>query len=152
MKRAITFASFLGIVALVAASGALFPPGEWYDTLAKPPWTPPDWLFAPAWTLLYVLIAIAGARAWLRVPPAQRRKVFTPYFIQLFLNAGWSALFFGLHLPVVALVELVLILAAIGMTMNRFLPHDRSAGLLLLPYLAWVAFAGSLNGAIAWLN
>ena len=152
MTFARTLAALLAVVALVAASGALFPPGDWYDALAKPPWTPPDWVFGPAWTVLYILIAIAGARAWLRVPSAQRRHVFTPYFVQLALNAGWSALFFGLHLPGVALLELLFLLATIVVTINRFRLHDPVAAMLLLPYLAWVAFAGTLNGAIAWLN
>lgn len=152
MQARLTLVAFLVLVALVAASGALFPPGEWYAGLEKPPWTPPDAVFGPVWTLLYILVAMAGARAWQGIAPAQRRGPFIAYFLQLGLNAGWSALFFGLQFPALALLELLLLAAAIVVTMRLFAAHDRIAAWLLLPYLAWVLFAGLLNAAIAWLN
>ncbi|MDX1442174.1 MAG: TspO/MBR family protein [Gammaproteobacteria bacterium] len=151
-RPVVVYPAFLLLLAAVASSGAFFPPGDWYAGIAKPSWTPPNWLFGPVWTLLYVFIAVAGARVWLRVPAGERGRPFTPYFIQLALNALWSALFFGLHMPWVAFGELLLLAVFIVCTILSFRERDHVAAWLLVPYLAWVLFAGALNLAIAVLN
>ena len=125
----------------------------WYQELAKPPFKPPDWLFAPVWNTLFVLIAIAAWRIWERVPPGVFRRVALALFgIQLVANVLWSVLFFGLRQPGGALVEILLLLALIVLTTIVFWHHDRVAGLLMLPYAVWVGFAVALNTGIWWLN
>ena len=143
---------FLLIVMLVASSGAVFRPGAWYRTLAKPAWTPPNWVFPTGWTLLYVLIAIAGWRVWERLPLEATLLPMAVYALQLVLNAGWSAVFFGLRRPDWAFAELACLWLAIAANTLVFLPIDPLAAALLLPYLAWVTFAGALNLAVWRLN
>ncbi len=146
-----TFLIFLLLVGLAAWSGAQFEPGAWYASLAKPSWTPPNWLFGPVWTVLYVGIAIAGWQAWKR----SGRKV-TPLLglwgVQLVLNTAWSWLFFGLHRPGVALVEIVALLATIVAFAILARPVSALASTLFIPYALWVSFATALNGAIWRLN
>lgn len=143
---------FIALVALVAISGARFQPGPWYAQLIKPPLTPPDAVFPVAWTLLYLMIAIAGWLAW-QVPDSPlKRYAFSCYGLQLALNAAWSWLFFGLQQPVAGLVDIVLLLAAITINIVWFRPLSRLAAILLVPYLAWVGFALYLNAGIVWLN
>jgi benzodiazapine receptor len=136
---------------LAAASfGSLYRPGPWYETIAKPAWTPPNWLFAPVWTVLYLMIALA---AWLVYRRTQEIGVpLTLWFIQLVLNALWSWLFFGLERPGLAFAEIVVLLLVIAATVLAFLSVDRTAGLLLVPYLIWASFAAALNFAIWQMN
>ena len=143
---------FILAVTLVASSGAVFKPGAWYRTLAKPSWTPPDWVFPTGWTLLYVLIAIAGWRVWERLPLEAALLPMAVYALQLGLNAGWSAVFFGLRRPDWAFAELACLWLAIVANILVFHPVDPLAAWLLLPYLAWVTFAGALNLAVWRLN
>lgn len=124
----------------------------WYAGLAKPGFTPPDWLFAPVWTALYVMMAIAAWRVWRLPPDPVRHRGLLCWGVQLALNLIWSALFFGLRRPDLALVEIILLWLVIAATIALFLRRDRIAGLLLVPYLAWVSFAGVLNHAIWRLN
>jgi translocator protein len=128
--------------------GFACPPGEWYARLEKPSFNPPNWAFAPAWTVLYVLIAIAGWRTW----EHGASGAFAVWLAQLMVNYAWSPTFFrarrgGLALALV-LVLLVLILAFICLQWNA----DRTAALLFVPYSAWVAFASTLNAALLRLN
>ena len=132
----------------VALSGALFRPGAWYEGLDKPRWRPPNWLFAPAWTMLYACIAVSGWLAWRRVGLAGAPGAFMAYGAQLALNAGWSAVFFGLHRPGWALAELALLWLSIALTAALFAAISPVATALLLPYLAWVTFAGALNASL----
>jgi tryptophan-rich sensory protein len=141
----------------VAAAGAIgslatLPniPG-WYAGLAKPPMTPPNAAFGPAWTLLYVLMAIAFWRVLGR-PGAGRSGTIAVFLGQLALNALWSVAFFGLHNPALALGVIAALLGAIAATMLRFSRVDRAAVWLLAPYLAWVSFAAYLNCGVWWLN
>ncbi len=143
---------FILAVMLVASSGAVFKPGAWYRTLTKPSWTPPDWVFPAGWTLLYVLIAIAGWRVWERLPLEAAVVPMAVYALQLVLNAGWSAIFFGLKRPDWAFAELACLWLAIVANILAFHPIDPLAAALLLPYLAWVTFAGALNLAVWRLN
>lgn len=150
MGRYLALAAF---IILVLGGGTLIgtmsTPGEWYEGLAKPWFNPPAWVFGPAWSILYVLIAIAGWRIWM-LPSKGAAMLF--WWLQLAFNFIWTPVFFvahqlGLALVVVG-VMLVLILAFIASAWNR----DRLAALLFVPYALWVTFATTLNAAIWWLN
>ena len=143
---------FVAIVAGVAAIGAYFQPGTWYETIEKPAWTPPNYLFGPVWSLLYLMIAVAGWRAWEAAPPCEGVVAFSIFGLQLALNAGWSAIFFGMRRMRLALYEVGLLWASILATIVAFYPIDSLAAWLLLPYLAWVSFAAVLNFAIWRMN
>lgn len=150
MKKALTYIVFIAvIVGLGALSGVSNMPGDWYQSLQKPFFQPPAWIFGPVWTTLYLLIAIAGARTWIDAPASGRMQV---WFMQMILNFLWSPAFFGYQSPVLGLVViiplLVAILAFVGMSWRR----DRVSAWLFLPYAAWVAFATVLNLSIAFLN
>ncbi len=138
---------------LVGASGTPFTEAAiptWYAGLVKPDFNPPNWLFAPVWTTLYVLMAVAAWRVWKIT--GIRSPAMIAWFVQLALNAIWTPLFFGAHLLLPALIELGLMWAAIAVTLVLFWRKDRIAGLLMLPYLAWVSFAFALNLEIWRLN
>jgi len=126
----------------------------WYPTLVKPVFNPPNWIFAPVWTLLYAMMGVAGGLIWnyLETDKEKVKKAFLFFIIQLGLNALWSYLFFGLHNPLLALIEIIILWLMIFETYNQFKSIDRVAGLLLIPYLLWVAFATILNASIWWLN
>ena len=125
----------------------------WYPTLVKPVFNPPNWIFAPVWTLLYVMMGIAAGLVWTSNSDEQTTKKAIGFFaIQFGLNALWSYLFFGLHNPLLALIEIFLLLLMIFETYVQFKKIDKVAGMLLLPYLAWVSFATFLNASIWWLN
>ena len=125
----------------------------WYPTLVKPVFNPPNWIFAPVWTLLYLMMAIAASLVWTSNCEDKAVKKALGFFaIQFGLNALWSYLFFGLHNPLVALFEIFLLLLMIFETYVLFKKIDKLAGLLLVPYLAWVSFAMVLNFSIWWLN
>lgn len=126
--------------------------GSWYGTLQKPVFNPPVWLFAPVWTLLYLMIALAGWRVWRRVGLSGTRDGMVAYSAQLALNLAWSFLFFGGRLIGVALAEILLLLVVISVNAVLFWRTDRLAGWLLVPYAAWVAFACVLNFALWRLN
>lgn len=142
-----------GFVLLTVGGGLLIGlltlPGEWYASLQKPWFNPPDWLFGPVWTLLYVLIAIAGWRCW---AVDRHGRAMAIWFAQLALNFLWSPIFFGAKLPSAALVVILLLLVAIAAFIAVVWQKDRSAGLLFVPYALWVAFATLLNLSIVWLN
>lgn len=127
--------------------------GGWYATLAKPSWTPPSFLFPIVWTALYILMALALWRLWEKAAPSSARNwAIVLFLVQLALNAAWSPLFFGAHATRAALIDIVLLLAAIALTMVVSVRVDRIAAWLLAPYLAWVAYAATLNGGIVWMN
>ncbi len=150
MNRYITLVLFLVLVVgggILIGTGNI--PGEWYAALDKPWFNPPNWLFGPAWTVLYVLIAIAGWRTWERNRGGRAMKI---WWGQLALNFLWSPIFFTAHAIgaslAIILALLLTIVAFIALTWNR----DRVAALLFVPYAAWVAFATALNASIWWLN
>ena len=152
MTSILELAGFILACFLAAAMGAFFRPGEWYERLKKPSWRPPNRLFAPVWTVLYVMIAVSGWLVWREVGFAGAVLPLAVYALQLLLNAAWTPLFFGLHRPDFALVDIVLVWLAIVATIVLFLPIHLAAALLLIPYLAWVTFATALNFAIWRLN
>lgn len=142
----------LALVAAVAYIGGRFAPGAWYQALEKPLWTPPGWVFGPAWTLLYLLMAVAAWLVWRAEPTAWARAGLAAYLAQLALNGLWSWIFFGLRRPGLALVDLGVLWAMILLTTVLFWKTRPLAGGLLLPYLAWVSFAGALNFEVWRLN
>jgi tryptophan-rich sensory protein len=125
----------------------------WYGGLQKPAFAPPNVVFGPVWSTLYVCMAVAAWRVWrAEAPDAARRRALQVYGVQLVLNLIWSVIFFGLRQPGAAFLELVLLLGAILLTLRLFLRVDRPAGLLMAPYALWVTFAGLLNFEIWRLN
>ncbi len=125
----------------------------WYPTLAKPPFNPPAWVFGPVWTLLYIMMGVAVFFVWRKGLDADGVRIaLTVFAIQLVLNGLWSILFFGLHAPGWALVEIILLWAAIGTTTWLFWRVAPVAGALMLPYWAWVSFATVLNASLWSLN
>ncbi|GHB22119.1 TspO/MBR family protein [Salinicola rhizosphaerae] len=143
---------WLLLVAIAASSGILAPPGAWYAALEKPPLTPPDWLFPTAWTLLYVMMAVAAWRVTLMAPANRRRQALTPFVAQLVANGLWSWLFFAAHWMLLGLLDLLLLWGLIVWTLVSFSRHSRLAVWLLVPYLVWVSFAVYLNAALWVLN
>jgi translocator protein len=126
--------------------------GTWYQALQKPPFNPPDWLFAPVWTALYIMMAVAGWRVWRAHGPRRARPALVLFGTQLALNLAWSFVFFGYRLIGAALFEIIVLLVAIVATTILFWKRDRLAAILLVPYAGWVAFATILNFALWQLN
>ncbi|WP_394691296.1 TspO/MBR family protein [Hoeflea sp.] len=145
--------TLLLFVVFTVAGGSLIGyfsiPGSWYAALNKPAFNPPNWIFGPVWTVLYILIGIAGARVWLNHRDSSLPKL---WFAQMGLNYLWPLVFFTAQRPDLALpvliAMLIMILGFIALAWRR----DRPSALMFVPYAAWVSFAGLLNGAIWWLN
>jgi benzodiazapine receptor len=149
----LVLAGFIALCLMVGALGGMVTSGaidNWYRPLVKPTWTPPDWLFAPAWTTLYIMMAVAAWLVWRtqdRIAPAMLL-----FFSQLALNFAWSFLFFGARSPWLGLIDITLLWLAILFTMLAFFGRSKLAGWLFVPYLAWVSFASALNFTIWRLN
>lgn len=145
MTNIVSLVVFLGLVALAAVTGSQFMPGPWYETLSKPWWTPPKWLFPIAWTILYIMIAVAGWRVWKADGVGAALIVWA---LGLVFNAAWSWIMFGEKQIGWALADLV----AMWLTVAAFIvlawPVDRTAALLFIPYIVWVSYAGALNFVI----
>jgi translocator protein len=124
----------------------------WYVGLVKPSFTPPNWLFGPVWTLLYVLMAVAAWRIGAVPDAAARQRAIGMFCVQLLLNAIWSPVFFGLEAPRLGLAIIVAMDAAVVATLVAFWRLDRPAGIMLVPYLCWISYATALNAAIVALN
>lgn len=144
-------AGFLAAVAAAALIGTLAVTGTAgeYATLDRPAWAPPSWLFGPVWTVLYAMIAVAGWLVWRRVGAD---RVLVPYVAQLVLNAAWTPIFFGAGRYGWALVDIVAMWLAIGVTVHSFRRVHPTAAWLLVPYWLWVTFATALNAAIVVMN
>ena len=125
---------------------------DWYAQLAKPKWTPPDWVFGPVWTVLYICMAVSVWLIWRQGGSATAKVPMALFVAQLVLNSLWSILFFGFQQPGIAAIEIVLMWAAILTTIVAFWNRSTSASLLLVPYLAWVTFAVLLNWTIWQMN
>lgn len=149
----ISFLVFILLCFIVEIIGSLWTKetvSTWYPTLAKPSWTPPDWIFGPVWSGLYMMIAVAG---WLiyRAEYSHKRSVaLMLYGAQLALNFIWSFLFFSLRSPTLGLIDIVLLCLFISLTIIKAWAVRPLASLLLIPYLIWVMYATSLNAGI-WL-
>ena len=136
-------AGFLGALATTPSIKS------WYSHLNKPSFNPPNWLFGPVWTLLFLLMGISLYLVWRQ---GNTSAALTIFFVQLALNLLWSILFFGLHQPTLAFLEIIVLWLAILATILKFYPISNLAAYLLIPYLLWVSFAGFLNFTIARLN
>ena len=147
--------SILGCLS-VGIVGALFTTPAiptWYNTLSKPFFSPPSWVFGPAWTILYILIGISLFLVWTKKADSDiKRNALYIFFAQLFLNAIWSPIFFGLQSPFTGLIIIALLWVTIIININVFYKVSKTAALLLIPYLLWVSFASVLNFAIWQLN
>lgn len=145
-----SLAVFIVLTVLAASFGAAFQPGDWYAHLDKPTWTPPNAVFAPMWSALYLAIAIAGWRLWRST--GRFVAALQIWMAQLFLNALWSFLFFGIHRMDIAFVDIALLLATIVAFIVTARRHSLAASWLFVPYALWVAFAAALNFTVWQLN
>jgi tryptophan-rich sensory protein len=139
----------------IAAIGSYFTSSSvdsWYPSLIKPSWRPPNWLFAPVWTALYLSMAISAWLVWRQSGYKKAASALTFFLLQLILNAAWSGLFFGLRQPFVAFLEIILLWLAILVTIRLFFRLRPVAAWMMVPYLLWVTFAAVLNLSIWWLN
>lgn len=157
MNKTVKIAIALIVCLLVGYSASVVtrPSVEtWYPTIVKPIFNPPNWIFMPMWTLLYILMAVAAGLVWDKIKEQNEtvKKALAFFLIQLTLNAIWSYLFFGLKNPMLALIEIALLWLMIYETYLKFIKINKTAGYLLIPYLAWVSFAAILNASIWWLN
>ena len=142
-------AIFIVIVVIAASSGAIFKPGDWYETLEKPSWTPGDWVFPVVWTILYVMIAAAGYLVW---QAAGWSLAIGLWVVQIVANAAWSWLFFGLRRMDLALVDVGILWLAVAGFIIVAMPISTIAALLFVPYLLWVSTASFLNYSVLRLN
>ncbi len=150
MKPVAVLAVFLfAVLGIGSAIGSMTQPGEWYEQLVKPSFNPPNWVFGPVWTALYIMIAVAGYRTWMRERSGQAMKL---WFAQMFLNFLWSPVFFGAHSIGGAFAVIVLLLGAIFAFIRRAWNEDRTAAWLFIPYALWVSFAAVLNASLWRLN
>ena len=125
----------------------------WFSTVNKPSFSPPNWLFAPVWTILFILMGISAYLVWNKgLKKKAVKEAFLIFVFQLVLNFLWSLFFFGLHQPFLASLEIIVLWVAILLTILKFRKISAAAGYLLLPYIAWVTFASFLNFTIARLN
>jgi translocator protein len=136
------------VVAVLGSLGTETGPGTWYDDLEQPAWNPPDWLFGPVWSVLYVLMAVAAWLVW----RAGGRAELVPYGLQLALNLAWTWVFFAGEAPWPGVVVIAALVVAIAVTIAAFRRRSTIAAWLLAPYLAWVLYATALNVAIATMS
>ncbi len=135
-----------------ASSGAVFTPDAWYQQMRKPGWTPKDWVFPVVWTPLYVMIATSAWLVWREAGFAGAALPLAVWFVQLMLNAGWSAVFFGLKKPGLAFAEVLGLWLSVAACIVLFWPISTTAALLLVPYLVWVSIASLLNFQVWRMN
>jgi tryptophan-rich sensory protein len=136
----------------VAAFASQFEPGAWYQTIAKPSWTPPGWLFGPVWGLLYLAMSVSAWLIWRQRSTVKATVPLTLYLVQLALNGLWSWLFFGHQMIGTALVDIIVLTLLIALTAMMFFRIRKAAGIMMLAYFLWVSFATTLNLQIWRLN
>ena len=139
------FLTFLGACGAAAATGAMFKPGDWYDALSKPSWTPPDWVFPVTWTVLYVLMAWSASRI-AQLPGSGQAMGF--WALQIAFNTLWTPVFFGLRRMGAGMVIILCLWAAVALTLVAFWRLDWLSGLIFAPYLVWVTIASALNFSV----
>jgi tryptophan-rich sensory protein len=143
----------LGWLAVASIGGALTEIGPWYRALAKPAWQPPDWVFAPVWTSIFIICAVATALAWQAAGSSRTRKALISLLVvNGLLNIGWSFLFFYMQRPFLAALEVILLWTSIAALILLLRRVSLASALLLVPYLLWVSFAAYLNWTIVQLN
>ncbi len=147
IRTVITYGVFVAAIVVIGATiGINTVPGEWYATLIKPWFSPPNWLFGPVWTVLYILIGCVGARKWMY------GGAVGLWWGQMALNFLWSPVFFAAHQPFAALLVIIGMWLLIALFIRREWNSDRVSAVMFLPYLAWVSLATALNTAIVVLN
>jgi len=144
----IVICEFAGIIGSIFTTPAI---GTWYAGLTKPSFNPPNWLFAPVWTLLFLLMGISLFLVWNSKSKSKKIAIYI-FFGQLVLNILWSILFFGMKSPILGVFEIILLWIAILLTIISFVKISKPAGYLLIPYIIWVSFAAALNFALMVLN
>lgn len=155
IRSILGLAAWIALCAAAAMLGSVFTSmslESWYPGLRKPSFNPPNWVFGPVWTVLYLLMAVAAWRVWRKSAFSRGRLALTLFLLQLSLNVTWSLLFFGLRRPDAAFVEIIVLWLAILAATAAFARHDRPAAAMMTPYLLWVAFAAVLNLALWRLN
>lgn len=154
-RQALALFAFVALCLAIGAVGGTVTStsvATWYQQLRKPPFNPPDWVFGPVWTALYIAMAVAAWRVWRRLGLRGAPLAMSLFACQLALNLAWSILFFGFRQIGFALIEIVLLFAAIVGTAVAFRQADGVAALLFVPYVAWVGFAALLNASLWRLN
>lgn len=154
MNHYFKFIISLIIPQIVGGIGALFTLSSvesWYGELTKPSFTPPSWIFGPAWTILYILMGISLFLIWKSAHPLKDKAIWL-FAIQLFLNGIWSPAFFGLQSPILGLLIIIPLWIMIWVCIGTFYNINRTASYLFVPYLIWVSFAMALNASIWYLN
>lgn len=146
--------AWIAIAFAPAATAMFVDTGTWYESLKRPAWTPPSWVFGPVWTLLYLLMGVAAWRVWVRFGFRDRSppRALVLFLAHLIPNAAWTWLFFGLHMLAAAAVDIVVLWGMILALVVLFWKRDRTAGALLVPYLLWVTYAVTLSVAFAVMN
>lgn len=155
LKKTIKFSLSIFICLAAGIIGSIFTfdaISTWYNTLNKPFFNPPNWLFGPAWTVLYILMGISLYLVWQQQNKKETKDAIIIFSVQLFLNALWPIVFFGLKLPIIAFVELIVLWIAVLITIIQFKKISKNAAYLLLPYIIWISFAALLNLSIVLLN
>lgn len=151
IARYFSMAAFLLLVVMAAAISGSFEAGEWYFAMNKPAWTPPEWLFGPIWSALYLLMALAMWKVW-DSGHETRVGALIWWLLQLGLNMAWSWLFFGLHRSGWSLLEMSFLIGVAVLCTKAFSANSRSAALMMVPYVMWLLFAWMLNFTIWMLN
>ena len=151
-RQALALVGWLVLCFAASGTAVFVVTGGWYAGLHQPTWNPPPWIFGPVWTLLYLMMAIAAWLVWREGGWKAQRRALGLFLLQWLLNALWTPLFFGLHRTGLAFAEIIMLCLAVAATVRSFWRVSRSAGVLLLPYLAWVCFAAALNFTIWRLN
>ncbi len=152
LRQSVALAGWVVLCFGAAASSAFGSPGQWYAELNKPAWNPPGWIFGPVWSALYLSMAVAAWLVWREGGWRRQRRVLGLFLVQWALNFLWTPLFFGLHRTGLAFAEILLLWLAIAATAATFWRIRKPAGVLLVPYLAWVSFAAVLNGVLWRMN
>jgi tryptophan-rich sensory protein len=147
-RQALALVGWLVLCFASAGAAAFVSIDGWYAALHKPTWNPPDWIFAPVWTLLYVLMAVAAWLVWRKGGWKTQWRALGLFLLQLLLNTLWVPLFFGMHRTGLSFAEIVLLWTVLAVTLVSFRAVSKTAGALLAPYLAWVSFAAILNFTI----
>jgi len=147
---AVVLCLLIGFLSSIATKTSI---DTWYQTLSKPSFTPPNWLFAPVWAILYIMMGVAAGIVWSKGFYHKWVKIALYHFgFQLLLNAAWSIFFFGLQNPLIALLDIIALFILLFFTIRWFKVVNKTAAYLLIPYIAWVAFATALNFGIWRLN
>jgi len=156
-RSLIGFLALVVVVQIIGGASTSLSVHDWYQTLAKPSWNPPAWVFGPVWTTLYLMIALSGWLAYHAMKTAGiqhplQTNEFKAYFAQIAANCMWSVVFFAAKFPVGGFILIIFMIGAIAANIKLFYKHNLLSALLLVPYLLWVLYASTLNGAIVIFN